>query len=172
MPRPRCEFERQCGAGLKRRMPVVSLPFRPRPMPRNAKPFKNGRKGPTGPSQRQLRAGELVRHALVDILRDEEVADPALAGVSVTLTEVRVSPDLKHALCFVEPLGGAKAAEVTAALNRCARFLRGRLGHLIELRFTPELKFVHDESFGEAERMERLFHDPKVAQDLGSDDGA
>lgn len=118
-----------------------------------------------------MRAGEVIRHALVEILRDETLADPALANVSVTLTEVRVSPDLKHALCFIEPLGGERAAEVTAGLNRCARFLRGRLGHTIELRFTPELKFVHDESFTEAERMERLFHDPKVARDLGPDDG-
>jgi ribosome-binding factor A len=113
-----------------------------------------------------------VRHALVEILRIEDIADPALAGVSVTLTEVRMSPDLKHALCFVEPLGGAHAAEVTAGLNRCARFLRGRLGRHVDLRFTPELKFVHDESFGAAERMERLFHDPKVAQDLEPGDGA
>jgi ribosome-binding factor A len=119
-----------------------------------------------------LRAGEVVRHALVEILRDETLADPALVNVSVTLTEVRISPDLKHALCFIEPLGGEHAAEVTAGLNRCARFLRGRLGHTIELRFTPELKFIHDESFTEAERIERLFHDPRVARDLGSDDGA
>jgi len=65
------------------------------------------RKGPAGPSQRQLRAGEVVRHALVEILRDETLADPALVDVSVTLTEVRVSPDLKHALCFIEPLGAS-----------------------------------------------------------------
>ncbi|HLI67468.1 MAG TPA: 30S ribosome-binding factor RbfA [Caulobacteraceae bacterium] len=127
---------------------------------------------PQGPSQRQLRAGELVRHALVEILRDEPLADPALSGVSVTLSEVRMSPDLKHALCFVEPLGGAHAPEVTAAMNRAARFLRGRLGHAVDLRFTPALKFVHDESFAEAERIERLLHDPKVAQDLDPDDGA
>ena len=141
-------------------------------MPRNTKFSERpaSRKVPAGPSQRQLRAGEVVRHALVEILREEDLADPALAGVSVTLTEVRVSPDLKHALCFIEPLGGEHAAEVTAGMNRCARFLRGRLGHTIELRFTPELKFVHDESFSEVQRMERLFHDPKVAQDLGSDD--
>jgi ribosome-binding factor A len=143
-------------------------------MPRHARtdPRIAPRRKPLGPSQRQLRAGELVRHALVEILRAEDISDPALADVSVTLTEVRMSPDLKHALCFVEPLGGAKAAEVTAGLNRCARFLRGRLGHQIDLRFTPELKFVHDESFSAAERMERLFHDPKVAQDLEPDDGA
>ena len=122
------------------------------------------------PSQRQLRAGELVRHALVDILREEDLQDPALAGVSVTVTEVRMSPDLKHAVCFVEPLGGAHAAEVTAGLNRVARFLRGRLGHAIELRFTPDLKFVHDESFGAAEKMNRLLSDPRVRRDVENEE--
>jgi ribosome-binding factor A len=81
-----------------------------------------------------------------------------------------MSPDLKHALCFVEPLGGANAAEVTGALNRVARFLRGRLGHAIDLRFTPGLKFVHDESFGEAERMNRLLSDPRVRRDVETPD--
>ena len=119
-----------------------------------------------GPSQRQLRAGELVRHALVEILREEDLQDAALAGVSVTVTEVRMSPDLKHAVCFVEPLGGARAAEVTAGLNRSARFLRGRLGHAIELRFTPDLKFVHDESFDAAEKMNRLLAEPRVRRDV------
>lgn len=119
-----------------------------------------------GPSQRQLRAGELVRHALVEILREEDLQDEALAGVSLTVTEVRMSPDLKHAVCFIEPLGGARAAEVTAALNRTARFLRGRLGHAIELRFTPDLKFVHDESFDAAEKMNRLLAEPRVRRDV------
>jgi ribosome-binding factor A len=123
-----------------------------------------------GPSQRQLRAGELVRHALVEILRVEELQDPALAGVSVTITEVRMSPDLKHALCFVEPLGGAHAEEVTAGLNRVARFLRGRLGHAIELRFTPQLKFVHDERFEAADKMSRLLADPRIRRDVESED--
>jgi ribosome-binding factor A len=121
-----------------------------------------------GPSQRQLRAGELVRHALVEILREEDISDEALVGVSVTLTEVRMSPDLRHATCFVEPLGGGHAGEVTEALNRHAKFLRGRLGRHIELKFTPELKFLHDESFNEAARMERLFQDPRVQRDLGA----
>ncbi len=119
-----------------------------------------------GPSQRQLRAGELMRHALVDILREEEISDAALEGVSVTVTEVRMSPDLRHATVFVEPLGGAHAPDVVAALNRHARFLRGRLGHAIAMKFTPDLKFLHDESFDEASRMNRLFQDPKVARDL------
>ena len=119
-----------------------------------------------GPSQRQLRAGELMRHALVDILREEDISDPALEGVSVTVTEVRMSPDLRHATVFVEPLGGGHAPEVVEGLNRHARFLRGRLGRSIDMKFTPDLKFIHDESFDEAQRMSRLFDDPKVRQDL------
>jgi ribosome-binding factor A len=126
-------------------------------------------KAPRGPSQRRLRAGELVRHALVEILREEDLQDPALAGVSVTITEVRVSPDLKHALCFVEPLGGQHAPEVIAGLNRVAKFLRGRLGHAIDMRFTPALKFVHDDSFDAAEQMDRLLADPRVRRDLESE---
>ncbi len=123
-----------------------------------------------GPTQRQLRAGELVRHALVEILREEDFADPALTGVSVTVTEVRVSPDLRHATVFVEPLGGVHAPEVVEGLNRHSKFLRGRLGHAIDLRFTPDLKFLHDESFDEAARMSRLFDDPKVRRDLTPDE--
>ena len=119
-----------------------------------------------GPTQRQLRAGELVRHALVEILREEALADPVLAGVSVTLTEVRLSPDLRHALCFVVPLGGAQSPEVVAGLNRATKFLRGRLGHAVDLKFTPDLKFIRDDSFDEAERMGRLFDDPKIRRDL------
>ena len=136
-------------------------------MPRPAPPH---RRPAAGPTQRQLRAGELVRHALVEILRVEPPQDEALAGVSVTLSEVRMSPDLKHAVCFVEPLGGGHAGEVVAALNRAARFLRGRLGHAIELRFTPDLKFLHDDSFDEAERMNRLLADPRVRRDLENRD--
>ena len=121
---------------------------------------------PSGPSQRQLRAGELMRHALVDILREEEINDEALKGVSVTVTEIRMSPDLRHATVFVEPLGGGHASEVVAGLNRHAKFLRGRLGHAIDMKFTPDLKFIHDESFDTASHMNRLFEDPKVARDL------
>ena len=127
-------------------------------------------KGPQGPSQRQLRAGELVRHALVEVLREEEIADPALEKVSVTVTEVRMSPDLRHATVFAEPLGGTHAREVVEGLNRHAKFLRGRLGRHIDLKFTPDLKFVHDESFDEAQRMSRLFNDPRVARDLHHED--
>lgn len=130
------------------------------------RPQSAGRKAPTGPSQRQLRAGELVRHALVEIFREEEINDPVLAGVSVTVTEVRVGPDLRHAMVFVEPLGGENYDEVVKALNKHSRFIRGHLGRMIELRFTPELHFRHDESFNEAARMAKLFDDPRVRQDL------
>jgi ribosome-binding factor A len=131
---------------------------------------RNAPKGAAaGPSQRQLRAGELVRHALAEILREEDISDPAMEGVSVTVTEVRMSPDLRHATVFAEPLGGGEAGEVMKALNRHSKFLRGRLGHAIELKFTPALKFLHDESFNEAARMSRLFADPRVQQDIAQD---
>jgi len=136
-----------------------------------SRPNRSRRRALTGPSQRQLRAGELVRHALVDILRAEELRDPALAGVSVTVTEVRMSPDLKHALCFIAPLGGGGAAEVAAALNRVTRFLRGRLGHMIDMRATPDLKFVHDQSFEAAEKMNRLLSDPRIRRDVEGETG-
>lgn len=128
-----------------------------------------GRGHAPGPTQRQLRAGELIRHSLAEILREEDFSDPALTGVSVTVTEVRMSPDLRHATVFVEPLGGSHASEVVEALNRHAKFLRGRLGRTIDMKFTPDLKFLHDESFDEAQRMNRLFDDPKVQQDLRTD---
>ena len=130
----------------------------------------NNRGEPAALSQRQLRAGELVRHALVDILREEEFSEPALAGVSVTISQVRMSPDLKHATAYVEPLGGGHSQDVVDGLNRAARFLRGRLGRLIDMKFTPDLKFRHDESFDEVDRMAKLFDDPRVRQDLEQDD--
>ena len=126
--------------------------------------------GPQGPSQRQLRAGELVRHALVEILREEDLHDGALEHASPTLTEVRMSPDLRHATCFIEPLGGGHAREVIDALNRHAKFLRGKLGRQIEMKFTPELRFVHDESFNEAARIDALFSRPEIRRDLEPQD--
>src|SRR3569623_376723 len=134
------------------------------------RPSPSGREPPRGPSQRQLRAGELTRHALVEILREVEINDPDLAGVSVTITEVRMSPDLRNATVFVEPLGGGHASGVVKALNRHHKFLRGRLGHAIDMKFTPALKFLHDETFDEAARMSRLFQDPRVQQDLVQQD--
>jgi ribosome-binding factor A len=120
----------------------------------------------TGASQRQLRAGELIRHALVSVMYEEELQDDTMAGVSVTLTEVRLSPDLRNATVFVEPLGGQNAEGVVKALNRHAGFLRGRLGHAIDMKFTPALTFRHDESFAAAERMAALFDHPQIREDL------
>ena len=138
---------------------------------------RDARAANAGPSQRQLRAGELIRHALIEVLREGDLHDEALANASVTLTEVRLSPDLKHATCFVEPLGagvapgGAHAGEVVGALNGHAKFLRGKLGRRIDMKFTPDLRFVHDESFDEAARMEALFNRPEVRRDLSGSDG-
>lgn len=125
------------------------------------------------PSQRQLRAGELVRHALVGILAREDFRDPALTGVSVTIGEVRCSPDLRHARVFCSPLGedDQDATKALAdALNRAAGFLRGRLGREIDMKFTPELRFIPDRSYDEATAMDRLLDNPKVRQDLENPD--
>lgn len=139
----------------------------------NRKPKKASPKAGTV-SQRQLRAAELIRHALVEVMREEEIHDEALKDVSVTVTEVRLSPDLKHATCFVEPLGaGVDTApvaghvdEIVKALNAHARFLRGALGRHIDMRFTPDLRFRHDVSFEAAERLNRLLDDPRVRADV------
>ena len=125
--------------------------------------------GISEPSQRQLRAGELVRHALVDILAREEFRDPDLLGVIVTIGEVRCSPDLRHATVFCSPLGNTDkdAIEKTAAaLGRAASFLRGRLGRQIEMKFTPQLHFTADLSYDEGKAMEAVFRRPDVARDL------
>jgi ribosome-binding factor A len=126
--------------------------------------------GRNGASQRQLRAGELVRHALVNVLYEEDLQNETMAGVSVTITEVRLSPDLRNASVYVEPLGGQHADEVVKALNRHTGFLRGRLGHAIDMKFVPALKFLHDQSFSEAERMAKLFDNPVIREDLAKTD--
>lgn len=134
-------------------------------MPKSSKTNSAG----APPSQRQLRAGELVRHALVDILSREDFRDPALHDVSITIGEVRCSPDLRHASVFCTPLGiadAARRAEVTAGLNRAAKFLRGRLGREIEMKFTPQLHFLTDDSYDEAAAMDRLLDSEKVRRDL------
>lgn len=119
-----------------------------------------------GPSQRQLRAGELIRHALVEILQRENLREPALAGASITISEVRTSPDLKHATVFCAPLGGGRETEIAEALNRAAPHLRHLLGQKIEMRYTPSLKFISDNSFEEARRIDALLARPEVKRDL------
>ncbi len=126
-----------------------------------------------GPSQRQLRVGEMLRHALSVILSRGEIRDPDLEGVSVTVTQVKPSADMRHAVIYCEPLGGKNAPKVIAALNRNRSFLRGQLGHAITLKFTPDLRFVEDTSFAEAEKIETLLKSERVRRDLKpeSDDG-
>ncbi|MGE3142615.1 MAG: 30S ribosome-binding factor RbfA [Hyphomonadaceae bacterium] len=121
-----------------------------------------------GPSQRQLRAGELVRHALVEVLAREDLRDPDLQGVSVTVGEVRASPDLKHMTAFVAALGEHDPRKIAAALTRCAPFLRGRLARSVELRHTPQLHFEPDVSYEEARHIDELLKSPSVARDLKS----
>ena len=124
----------------------------------------------TGPSQRQLRAGELIRHALVEIFQREDLRDPALAGVSVTVSEVRASPDLKNATVFCAPLGASVGSgtqeSVVQALNKVAPHLRHLLGQKIDLKFTPSLTFRTDDSFGEARKIDELLASPEVRRDL------
>ena len=123
------------------------------------------------PSQRQLRVGEELRHALSRILQRGELRDPALHDVAVTVTEVRVSPDLKNATAYVMPLGGRHRAEVIEALTRSAGYLRGQLAREVPLRFSPELAFALDTSFDHASRINELLHRPEVERDLGSEPG-
>ena len=122
------------------------------------------------PTQRQLRAGELVRHALTDILAREQFDDPALYGKSITITEVRISPDLQNATAFAAPLGGVDMAKTIEALNRVAGFLRGRLSREIELRVTPILRFISDDSYDEARRIDELLSSERVRRDLADKD--
>ncbi|PHR62318.1 MAG: ribosome-binding factor A [Robiginitomaculum sp.] len=118
------------------------------------------------PSQRQLRAGELIRHALVDILAREELRDADLKGVSVTVSEVRCAPDLRHAQVYCSPLGSGDATKMVEALNRCSRFLNGRLSREMSMKYTPRLHFTPDISFETASAMDQLLHRPEVARDL------
>lgn len=122
----------------------------------------------TGPTQRQLRVGEMLRHALADILRRGDIRDPDLVGVSVTITQVKPSPDMRHATVFCEPLGGKNASAVIAALNRNKAYLRGEMGHLIALKFTPDLRFIEDESFAEAQKIETILKSDRVQRDLSA----
>ena len=125
-----------------------------------------GRDAAPGPTQRQLRVGEELRHALVDILRDNHARDPDLMNLNVTVTEVRVSPDLKNATAFIMPLGGSKEAEAVSALNRAAPYFRAQLARAVKLRFAPSVTFALDTSFDHANRINELLHRPEVERDL------
>lgn len=121
------------------------------------------------PSQRQLRVGELIRHALSDMLTRGEVHDPVLEGTLVTIPEVRMTADLRLATIYVMPLGGKDQGVVLEAFNRNRRFLRREIAHHVNLKFAPEIRFMIDERFEEAERIEKLLRTPAVRRDLEKD---
>ncbi len=130
-------------------------------------------RGRAEPSQRQLRVGELVRHAVSEMLIRGDVHDPVLEGHLITIPEVRMAPDLRLATIYVMPLGGRDADEVMAALERNKRYLRGEISHRVNLKFAPDIRFQLDERFAEAERIEKLLRTPQVRRDLEpeKDDG-
>ncbi|MBI08864.1 MAG: ribosome-binding factor A [Rhodospirillaceae bacterium] len=123
------------------------------------------------PSQRQLRVGEALRHALSDVLERGNLRDPAFRNISITVTEVRASPDLKNATAFVMPLGGEAADAIVEALGRAAPFLRSAIAKQVELRHVPRLQFKVDRSFGQADHIDALLRQPQVARDLGENTG-
>jgi ribosome-binding factor A len=122
-----------------------------------------------GGSQRRLRVGETVRHAIAEILSQGSVHDPELEGHIITVPEVRMSPDLKLATVYVMPLGGRDTDKVMAALERNKKFLRGEVAHRVNLKFAPDVRFRVDDRFDEAERIEKLLRTPAVQKDLAPD---
>ena len=127
---------------------------------------------PEGRSVRVLRVGEQVRHALSEILMRGDVHDETLASHSVSITEVRMSPDLRHATVFVKPLLGADEAEVLKALRRNVRYLRGEVSRRVNTKYAADLKFLADESFDEGSHIDALLRSPAVARDLAGDEDA
>jgi len=118
------------------------------------------------PSQRQLRVGEEIRHVLALVLERGDLRDPDLQGAPITVTEVRATPDLKHASIYVMPLGGDECTKALAALNRAKSFLRHQVAKALHLKYVPALHFRLDETFDEASHINQLMRDPHVAQDV------
>lgn len=125
---------------------------------------------PTGPNQRMLRVGELVRHALAKVFARGDVDDEVLSGAVITVPEVRMSNDLKLANAYVMPLGGQRAAEIVDALNRHRKFIRGCIAPELNLKFAPEVKFFVDTTFDEFGRIDALLRTERVQRDLHPDD--
>ena len=125
---------------------------------------------PGGGSQRQLRVGELVRHAMAEMLTRGDVHDPVIEGHLITVPEVRMSPDLRLATIYVMPMGGRDAEQVIAAFERHKKFLRVQIAQHINLKFAPDIRFRIDERFAEAERIDKLLRSPPVVRDLKDDD--
>lgn len=122
------------------------------------------------PSQRMLRVGELIRHELAALFARDEIMDEELYGITITVPEVRVSPDLKLASAYIMPLGGVHAGEVVKALNRNKKFIRGRIVPRLNLKYAPDIRFLVDETFEEADRIETLLRSERVARDLHPDE--
>lgn len=123
------------------------------------------------PSQRQLRVGELLRHALSEMLTRGEIREPVLEKTVVTVLEVTISPDLKQAKAFVMPLGGLKQDEVLEALRRSKKFIRGQVSRTVNLKYAPEISFHIDTSFENSAKIDRLLHEVGVSRDLPKSDG-
>src|SRR6185437_4006621 len=132
-------------------------------------PAHHNKASAPGGSQRQLRVGETVRHAIAEILSQGGVHDPDLDGHIITVPEVKMSPDLKLATIYVVPLGGRDVDVVIAALQRNRKFLRGEIAHRVNLKFAPDIRFRADDRFDEAERIEKLLRTPAVQRDLATD---
>ncbi|MER8769986.1 30S ribosome-binding factor RbfA [Mesorhizobium sp. M0960] len=129
------------------------------------------RSTPSGPSQRMLRVGEQVRHALSETLQRGDILDPLIENTVVSVSEVRMSPDLKIATAFVSPLGAKDAGAVVEALNKHAKFVRGRVsGALRQMKYMPEFRFRLDTSYDNFQKINELLHSPEVARDLSADD--
>lgn len=125
---------------------------------------------PEGRSVRLLRVGEQVRHILSELLMRGEVHDELLTATSVSVTEVRMSPDLRHATVFVKPLLGTNEADILKALKTNTAWFQKQVASRVKMKYAAKLKFLPDDSFDEAAHIENLLSDPKVAQDLDSDD--
>ena len=121
---------------------------------------------PDGGSQRQLRVGELVRHAIADMLARGDVHDPVIEGHLITVPEVRMTADLRLATIYIMPLAGRDADDVLAAFERHKKYLRAEIAHRINLKFAPDIRFRVDERFAEAERIDRLLRSPEVKRDI------
>lgn len=134
------------------------------------------RQTPTGPTQRQQRVAELIRHAIAEVLQRGDVQDPILSAHVITVPEVRMSPDLKVATAYIMPLGGQNEAPVIAALERNKKALRQEVARRVNLKFAPDLRFLRDATFDEADRIDALLRTDKVRRDLDTaksdDDGS
>ncbi len=123
--------------------------------------------GSRGPSQRMLRVGELIRHKIADMLSRGEIHDDVIASHVITVSEVRLSADLKLATIYVLPLGGKDVEAVLEALECNKKFIRGEVAHAVNLKFAPDIRFRHDEAFDEVQRIDKLLASERVRRDTG-----